>query len=151
MVPELSPKIIVEERSLEQHVDGTVTAVIYWQMGNWRFPDGDWNDFIVLVLRWWVQAVVRLADGSTSTEALRFMDGPFEVRLRREKDVIWFSFVSRRRGEQIEASVQGRFQELCRTLGAATTVVLRVCRAAEMHSSEIEQLAVEAKRLPCVT
>jgi hypothetical protein len=46
------------------------------------YPAKDWNDSIVNVLQWWLREAL-CAMESDSDLRLRFMDGPFECRLKR--------------------------------------------------------------------
>jgi len=46
-----------------------------------RFPATDWNDFVVVVLGWWIAQVLPLRCGFEGEAELRFMDGPFRIRI----------------------------------------------------------------------
>jgi len=150
VMTEIWPQIVVEEGSVKQDRGGAITGIVFWRVGSRSFPDGAWNDSIIVVLSWWVQAVRRLCGGSSTSEMLKFMDGPFEVRLQREDDTVSFIFVNRRRGDHVEGACRGSVAELCGTLLKASAAVLRACDAANIRSSEIDELTAERDRLLCL-
>lgn len=57
---------------------------------SFTFPEEGWNDFPVVVLRWWIEAVRRILDGGSESEELDFMDGPFVLVVDRsgERDLL---------------------------------------------------------------
>jgi hypothetical protein len=52
---------------------GTITGFLYWQFGDFCFPDHRWSDFVAVIPAWWIEAL-RSLDGETK---LDFMDGPY--------------------------------------------------------------------------
>jgi len=56
------------------------TGKVYFRFGDIDFPDGDWSDFVVRVVGWWLEDVTKLIEEGVGV-ILRFMDGPFAVRL----------------------------------------------------------------------
>ncbi len=77
----------VLQNTARAHVDlenlrygDNITGVIYLQVGDVHFPEPDWNDFPVIILRWWLKELLRLWHGELksgeSIECL-FMDGDF--------------------------------------------------------------------------
>jgi hypothetical protein len=142
-----SPRIVIVERSLQQHASGSITGIIYWQAGGLSFPDDSWDDFVVVILCWWLQAIVRLAERSSSAESLFFMDGPFETKLSLEGGLVRVTFVERRNDEQVNGSLRSTILEVCRAIDSAAASVLRACHTESFHSSEIDELAVEVQRL----
>jgi len=37
-----------------------VTGVVFFDFGSFQFPEKGWNDFIVVVLSWWLIALKRI-------------------------------------------------------------------------------------------
>ncbi|MCP5348374.1 MAG: hypothetical protein H7A04_16095 [Pseudomonadales bacterium] len=65
--------------TLERSRTGTITGELAVRVeGEW-FPERQWNDFPVVVLEWWLAALLDLR--AADSVDLRFMDGPFLVRL----------------------------------------------------------------------
>lgn len=57
---------------------------IWFEEGGESYPEEGWLDFGAVILLWWVSAILRLFGGSRE-EDLVFMDGPFRVRVRRDR------------------------------------------------------------------
>lgn len=61
-----------------------ITGIIALQVGDTYFPERDWNDFPVVILRWWLKELLRLWHGKLKTaesvECL-FMDGDYCYRV----------------------------------------------------------------------
>jgi len=55
---------------------GVVTGEICLTIDGQAFPEPGWNDFAVVVLGWWTEAIAELLDGAPYRELL-FMDGPY--------------------------------------------------------------------------
>ena len=59
-----------------------ITGTLFVELGGNAFPDAGWSDFPVVVLGWWVRAALALQRTGAPTSFM-FMDGPFELELRR--------------------------------------------------------------------
>lgn len=74
-----SAKIYVDVESLS-YGENSITGVITLQTSDAYFPERGWNDFPVIILRWWLKELLRLWHGELkngeSVECL-FMDGDF--------------------------------------------------------------------------
>lgn len=73
-------------RELELTKSGTVEGMIYVQLGDVRFPDGEWYDLPASVLDMWVDAAsTDLGSERYRKCTLPFMDGPCRIQLERTK------------------------------------------------------------------
>lgn len=61
----------------------TATGQLFIQANNYYFPTNTWNDFVAVVLNWWVTNALSLDEAAIEVEN-RFMDGPYSYRARRE-------------------------------------------------------------------
>ena len=52
---------------------------IFFEFEKGFFPGENWNDFILIILDWWINAVLDLVD-KKKTE-LDFMDGPYAISI----------------------------------------------------------------------
>jgi hypothetical protein len=68
--------IEIDLSTLERSESGTITGVIHLHLGSQAFPETSWNDFPVVIVGWWLDALHRLRDGSANHAECRFMDGP---------------------------------------------------------------------------
>ena len=63
---------------------------IYWTQDQIAFPEEKWLDFGSVVLGWWLVAAKSLLEGATEAE-LSFMDGPFQMQVRRIGNLLYVS------------------------------------------------------------
>ena len=77
----VKPYVTAVSNSFIQMPGGQITGKIYFQFGEKTFPESDWNDFVVVMLCWWLKAVIQMIDGIKENAELLFMDGPFSVRI----------------------------------------------------------------------
>jgi len=61
----------------------TITGHLFVQVGDFFFPEKGWDDFVVVVLGWWIENAI-LLDGPVVEVDNLFMDGPYSFRSRRE-------------------------------------------------------------------
>ncbi|MFP7471335.1 hypothetical protein SFC55_10030 [Niallia taxi] len=83
MVQHISLK--VDLVSLEINRSKNITGTIYFIIDYHRyFPDGGWDDFLVIILSWWIKSIrgVELSRIG-STYKLDFMDGTSEVLVKK--------------------------------------------------------------------
>lgn len=74
-------KLVVEYETLHQSKSGTITGVMYFDSLSEQFPEAGWNDFIVVVMGWWIPELASLTNGSANTAELSFMDGPYTLKV----------------------------------------------------------------------
>jgi hypothetical protein len=82
-------QVAVRLDSLTQSERGAIFGEMAVQVGDKQFPDPDWNDFIVVVLGWWSETCTSLLAGSSHSEELWFMDGPFLLTIEVESSQVW--------------------------------------------------------------
>ncbi len=75
--------VSVDITTLSRGKSGAITGVIRLALGPLSFPDDSWNDFPVILLTWWLQALHALRTGSASQAECHFMDGPHIFVLKR--------------------------------------------------------------------
>ena len=72
-------RLLVSRSGLGRSNAGLVYANISLKVGESIFPSVDWTDFVVVVLTWWAEAMVRLLRGELERVKVRFMEGPYSV------------------------------------------------------------------------
>lgn len=77
-------QVVIDTDTLMRSRSGAITGLLSVKLGTLSFPDGDWSDFPIVVLGWWLEALHSLQIGRSVD--LRFMDGPFFVRLTQQGD-----------------------------------------------------------------
>jgi len=139
--------VIVRDESIEAHPDGSVTGVVFWNAGTQSFPDSDWNDMIVIVLGWWVKAVTRLLSGTSVSEEIYFMDGPYKLACATKDGILTCQFINRHDEERYIGSYVTTLDDLCSTVLNGAKVVLEVCRRQGIWNADVESLHEGARHL----
>ncbi len=57
----------------------TISSEIYFRFTDDYFPEKGWNDFVVTILIWWIEAFIKLFLNEEDTVEFDFMDGPFTI------------------------------------------------------------------------
>ena len=115
-------QIVVSPESIKVSDHERATGVIYFADHQAAFPEVGWNDFVDVLLVEWSRQLLGFAQNKTEQITLRFMDGPFAVRLSREAGGCKAYF---ERGDR--AVVRANFievAELMKSLVIATTALL---------------------------
>lgn len=73
----------VDVRTVVVRSTGPATGDVCITLNGEAFPSDGWNDFLVPIYAAWTNALARLLRGSTVSERVSFMDGPYELRLVR--------------------------------------------------------------------
>ena len=81
-------EIVIDNSSLKRSISGSITGTIYLQIDNIQFPAYKWNDFVVVLLNWWIEALQSVEYKSEKNKSLpfRFMDGPYSFVLHSSID-----------------------------------------------------------------
>ena len=72
----------VVSQSLARSAQGKITGSIWLSMAGREFPAIGWNDFVVIILNWWLEALLALLVRKTDLGTFQFMDGPYRVVIR---------------------------------------------------------------------
>lgn len=137
-------RIVFDESTLEQgnNASRSITGVLYFDFGGYSFPGERWNDFVVVIATWWLDALEKLERGVDHEAVLRFMDGPYWITLtRHDNNAALLRCTEDRRGA-------GVVHEEYIDLPVFTAQVRRIARqvASACHRSGIESSDVDALR-----
>lgn len=135
-------RIIFEKKLIYRSKRGAVTAPVYFDWGEYQFPEKGWSDFVVVVLSWWVEAFSRLVCGWETEVEFSFMDGPMLIRLRlAENGMVTMQCVNQRNTqEMIEYRAIISLSELRSQLKSIASQVLRACDENIWESDDIRSL-----------
>ena len=64
----------------------SVFGEIYFKDDDILFPEENWNDFIVVILNWWLEELTKFTKNEKTTAELLFMDGPLSVKINHFDD-----------------------------------------------------------------
>jgi hypothetical protein len=119
---------------------GSILADLSWHFGDVPFPSADWSDFALVVVGWWVLALVDHPD--VHGAHFLFMDGPHEIWFRRATRIsVVAQCVTRRIERDIVVS---RFavdpSEVCREVLRVASDILRECDIRGWRSRDVDVL-----------
>jgi hypothetical protein len=78
---------------------GLVTGEISARLGDRAFPDAQWNDFVVVIMSWWLEEMREFLTGIAATVNCRFMDGPYWFVIGHATEhTLMVSFMEERKG-----------------------------------------------------
>lgn len=134
-------QIIFDESTLRQSKKGSITGVVFFDFGDVLFPDDRWNDFVVVVVTWWLGALERLERGIDREVVFQFMDGPYSINLTRQdaNDALLRCIEDRSHGgilheERVDLpTLAAQVRRLARQIVSA-------CRRSGFESSDVDTL-----------
>ncbi|MCE4050821.1 MULTISPECIES: hypothetical protein [Bacillaceae] len=151
MVQHISLNIDLD--SLEINRSKNITGTIYFSIDYHRyFPDEGWDDFLVIILSWWIKSI-RGVDISKigTTYKLDFMDGPPEVLVKKIDDEhVEMNF---RYEDEFNDSFKGTFlfKELKDSLLSVSKKVIREMDRNQWATKDIDEfknLVLSLERYP---
>lgn len=100
-----------------------------------------WNDFVVVVLGWWVAAVLRLSQNDSASERIHFMDGPYAVEISRmPSGRFQFRMFAGPNGGREVAVGEAEVRQFISELSAQSRKLLDQCRLRGWWSLDAEVL-----------
>jgi hypothetical protein len=120
---------------------GGVVGNIWISIESFEFPLRGWSDSAVILLGWWVEAILRLTRGESHVETIRFMEGPYAVELiadsKKQLQVraLDFGAATRERGKGSVATV-----DLAKDVVSAANGFLRECRRLNVRTADEDKL-----------
>jgi hypothetical protein len=76
----------VERWLFERSTSGSISAGLWFSFGPTAFPEERWEDFATAILAALVEAVQRLLEGSSETEEVFLMEGPYRLEMQVEDE-----------------------------------------------------------------
>lgn len=140
-------KVHVDPSSFERSDDGLVTGIVFIEVNDVFFPDRVWNDFVAVVLSWWLEALDRVLHSSGQPQICAFMDGPLQFEIQPDVADQWIvKLVDRRRPAAVIEALLPR-HEVTEAVKGAARVVLDHCKTRGWTSRDIDTLAANYSRL----
>ena len=135
-------KVCLPIESLSRSGSGAITGTIYLSDGNFSFPSADWDDFVLVILDWWLEALATPLLPGAAKKCL-FMDGDFAFRVSSHSADEWLVSCGNRadeHGTKQHVSMVNA-SEFWASLKNAADEVLEACQNRGWRSDDIDQLA----------
>lgn len=126
---------------------GYVTGIIYFSSGSFAFPEDVWDDFPVVIVGWWLNALTDYKYGAKEEVDLNFMDGSFLVRLSHRSDLSTETEMIQEKsgGDEVEFSAVANMLRLYKSIDEAADILIQFCERKPTEVPYYPEL-VEAKR-----
>ena len=123
------------------------TGIIYFSSGDFAFPEDVWDDFPVIIVGWWLNALADYKQGFNDSVDLHFMDGDFLVRLSGKSN--WETHIEMiqetSKGDKVHFSGTTDLITLYRSIDNAAASLIEFCEKQPREVPDYGELA-KAKR-----
>lgn len=85
-------RIILDEENFQISQLNSVSSGFYVQIDNFSFPSEQWIDLSVSIVEMWLAVVNKHLLYAQNDSVLNFMEGDYEIRLRKETNYCSFAF-----------------------------------------------------------
>jgi hypothetical protein len=131
--------LITDPASLRRDGIGSVSGQIWLVLDGVAFPAEGWDDFILVFLRAWAAALLKLRNGDAARAEIHFMEGPYTIELRNESG----GLIELRAGETDHPPTltgNAPLSTLAGMVMATGTTALSACRQGGLWSDDAEAL-----------
>lgn len=134
--------IIINTDSIRMSKSGAITGEIFFSVSDDFFPEENWNDFIVIVLGWWLNTLKSYDEKEKSEFEMCFMDGPFSIKAKKNtEDILELSFIRDiGKGQEILFVAECFNKEFKKKLLTAVRKVLRNAEIEQWPKDTVEGL-----------
>ena len=142
-------KVNAAVESLELTSSKAITGEIYFESTNGYFPELHWNDFVVVILIWWIEAIERIEKATVGeSDEFLFMDGPYLVRgCKIDQNRMHLDFIkSQLKGEQILSSMNCDVSSFGESVLTTAKRVVAEINKRKWEANEIDKLNIAIKR-----
>jgi hypothetical protein len=140
--------VIVRPETLKRSPRDSISGVVFIKLDHRAFPEKEWSDLIVAVLRMWVESFTALLEGSMSQAELNFMDGPFLVRLTPAgPHHLTVELVEGTESEAVSGSAVVGTLAALEAVAGAVDQVLAACSSNLWWSRDIDHLVIAREAL----
>jgi hypothetical protein len=135
-------QLITQLKTIKFRTAGPAIGGIWLATTGLAFPMEGWNDFIVVVMGWWLASILRLLRASSASEIVHFMDGPYAVEISEEHSgVLRFRlFVGPKGGREV-AFGEADLRRFARDLASQALHLLEECRSQKWWSPDAAAVA----------
>lgn len=119
-----------------------VSFRIYAEIEGTAFPTQDWYDFGIVILGWWGEEANSLEDGKVTAATLRFMEGPYELRVTAPARDRWMLFAQERGMPTASLQTELDSKDVIDQVRRSIREVLDVCKRYSYWTDDCESLSL---------
>jgi hypothetical protein len=135
--------INIDFNSLTKGSNGSITGNIYIQIHSMFFPEAKWNDFVIIIINWWLDEInsIVAANNKPTKGIFHFMDGPFYFILNREEHYTELVCVERKKQDMILYKTSTEFTEVYYSILNIGKRLYEICKKEGWNTDEVKELA----------
>jgi len=135
-------KVEVLPDTLIRRSSGSITGHIWITIGDWGFPSQGWDDFPVVILSWWIEALLSLSAGENDRARFSFMDGPYFFEIAAPVgDVCSVSFYRNgQTGSELLREQSCQFGDIRKAVLSAARTTIDACQEKKWVSTDLNKL-----------
>lgn len=114
-----------------------IIGEIYFKLEDIYFPQFKWTDFVIVILGWWLEAILKISTSRKNTSVkLMFMDGPFYIRaIKVSDDIIEIELIER---DEVQNRLECSINKLMNSLTVVAKKVISEIENRNWASRDID-------------
>lgn len=108
----------------------TADVTFYLDINGQSFPDGQWTDFAIIILHWWISSILEIHKNENANFVLRFMDGPYYINCYKQGKNVHMACIEDKKRKTTICECDLEFNELVHEL---IDVSSKIIQSAERH------------------
>ena len=137
---------VVDPATFQLKKIGPVWGTIFFQFEQGCFPAVGWSDIVVPIITEWLAVISCVAEGRSGTHELRFMDGPFLMRVRRIDEASVFLQLVDDHPTRMTTDLSANLNMLLENAITIGEQVQKECQVREWRDRDAESLARDLRR-----
>jgi|GEM_PF-1656522 len=147
-------KINLRKETLYINGSGAVIGDICFSVGDWYFPEKDWDDFVVRLLYWITKNLINLKFKEKQPQEMPFMEGPFKVSIQlNEKDECLVNFIEGEKffgdKEIMHKTITVPFEDIKSEVKNSCNILLHMKETKELDFEDDYEILKESYDLLC--
>ena len=115
------------------YANKTADVTFYVEIDGRPFPDKEWTDFAIVVLSWWISAILKNHQKESVDFVLNFMDGPYYINCHKEGRNVHMECIEDKKRTTTICECDVEFSELITELTEASSKMIQLV---EKHGLE---------------
>ena len=139
--------LILEDTSLERYSSEKIFGNIYLNSAYRYFPEKDWNDFVVIILGWWIDSLAKLHSNQSSEEIFNFMDGSYAFLIKKiDTKLCHLIFYDTGNDVVIEEIINSSFKKISESIFMSACRLEEYCLNRNWIDDDIRELLRSIKK-----
>ena len=147
-------KILLKKETFFINDSNCVIGDICFSIGDWYFPEKEWDDFVVALLSWLTKQIIELVFNKKKNVEMYFMEGCFKVALSLDTEsqcIIQFIEGEKLAGDQeiIHKTINVPFEDVKSEVRKACELLLHMKETKELNFEKDYEELKESYDLLC--